>query len=72
MRFDGNIIITDPCYIIKEDTREKTPCPNRNDYFSHKNIFEYPDAKKIEGFEEYNEDFLYISELYKKRRKGLL
>ena len=34
VRFDGDIIITDPCYIINHDNDDKTPMPSWWDYLS--------------------------------------
>lgn len=41
MEFDGDIIITDPCYIIKP--MDKTKEPKGEDYFSYPNVTDYPD-----------------------------
>lgn len=41
VEFDGDIIITDPCYIIKE--RDESTRPKWNDFHQYKSIYEYPD-----------------------------
>ena len=45
MRFKGDIIITDPCYICKEK-QEVGEYPVSNDYFSYSSKKDYPDYKK--------------------------
>lgn len=45
MRFKGDIIITDPCYICKEK-QEVGEYPVSEDYFSYSNKKDYPDYKK--------------------------
>ena len=53
MRFDGDIIITDPCYIMNKDTKpDYSTSPNWWDYFSKANESEYDDAR-IPTFEEF-------------------
>lgn len=70
MKFKGDIIITDPCYIIKEN-KQIGEYPNRKDFFKFENEYEYPDAKLIDGIDiEFIkemgglEEELYISEMY--------
>ena len=41
VEFNGDIIITDPCYIIKE--RDESTRPKWDDFHPHKSIYEYPD-----------------------------
>lgn len=41
VEFDGDIIITDPCYIIKK--RDESTRPKWNDFHQYKSIYEYPD-----------------------------
>lgn len=47
MRFKGDIIITDPCYICKEkeDVRKY---PKAKDYFSYDKKENYPDYRKMD------------------------
>lgn len=47
MRFKGNIIITDPCYICKEK-KEVGEYPKAKDYFSHSREKYYPDYRKMD------------------------
>lgn len=44
IRFDGDIIITDPCYIINDDNTVHDPCPHWSDYVTHpsSNKFFFP------------------------------
>lgn len=44
VRFDGDIIITDPCYIINHDNDDHTPPPHWSDYVTHPapNKFAFP------------------------------
>lgn len=35
IRFDGDIIITDPCYIINYDNEDNVPYPHWSDYVTH-------------------------------------
>lgn len=51
MKFKGDIIITDPCYIIKE-SNNKNSFPDRKDYFRYDSIKKYPDSKMSEKFSE--------------------
>ena len=46
MRFKGDIIITDPCYICKEK-KEVGEYPKAKDYFSHSREKYYPDYRKM-------------------------
>ena len=46
MRFKGDIIITDPCYICKEK-EEVGRYPKAKNYFSHSREKDYPDYRKI-------------------------
>lgn len=41
VKFEGNIIITDPCYIMKE--RDESNRPNRSDFVRYNNVEDYPD-----------------------------
>lgn len=43
MEFDGDIIITDPCYICKEKEEIGT-YPNPKDFMSYENVKDYPDS----------------------------
>lgn len=47
MRFKGDIIITDPCYICKEK-KEVGKYPKRKDYFSYGKKEDYPDYRKMD------------------------
>lgn len=44
VEFDGDIIITDPCYIIKE--QDESDKPQWSDYHLFSSIYEYPDYDK--------------------------
>lgn len=46
MRFKGDIIITDPCYICKEK-EEVGRYPKAKNYFSHSRKKDYPDYRKM-------------------------
>lgn len=46
MRFKGDIIITDPCYICKEK-EEVGRHPKAKNYFSHSREKDYPDYRKM-------------------------
>ena len=55
MEFDGDIIITDPCYIIKNP--DKSTKPKREDYISYSSMKDYPDYdKEKEESEKYFEE----------------
>ena len=47
MRFKGDIIITDPCYICKEK-KEVGEYPKVKDYFSYDEKDDYPDYRKMD------------------------
>lgn len=47
MRFKGDIIITDPCYICKEK-EEVGEYPDSKDYFSYSSEKRYPDYRKMD------------------------
>lgn len=81
MRFKGDIIITDPCYICKEK-EEVGKYPRAKDYFSHSKKKDYPDYRKmsdeeIKALEEdtgFPEEFLlgewiHKSEQYEEENK---
>ena len=59
MYFKGDIIITDPCYIIKEEYKDAPPYPDIKDYIGV--------PLKIEALDEENEDNIlaYINSLKK-------
>ena len=75
MRFDGDIIITDPCYIMNEDTKpDYSTSPKLLDFFSKAGCH-YPEARdyedaRIPTFEEFckmerfpnDEDSFYTAE----------
>lgn len=44
MQFDGDIIITDPCYITKE--QDDADEPKWSDYYAYTSIYDYPDYNK--------------------------
>ena len=46
IEFDGDIIITDPYYIIKE-TKEIGTYPKRDDFFSYEDESDYPDYRRL-------------------------
>lgn len=58
MRFKGDIIITDPCYIIKKSSREKEPYPSREDYYSYEKISDYPDSKVLDSYKHMSKEHL--------------
>lgn len=47
MRFKGDIIITDPCYICKEK-KEAGEYPKFKDYFSYSSMEDYPDYRRMD------------------------
>ncbi len=49
MRFKGDIIITDPCYICKEK-EEIGEYPKVKDYFSYDEKDDYPDYRKMDEY----------------------
>lgn len=68
MKFKGTIIITDPCYIIRDINKvlpKNLKCPKWEDYMSYKDASKYPDYKPLtwEEFKsKYNTE--YVSEKY--------
>lgn len=50
MRFKGDIIITDPCYICKK-REEVGEYPIRKDYFFYDEKDDYPDYRKMDEYE---------------------
>jgi len=75
--FEGDILITDPCYICKE-TVATGEYPSRNDYFSYKEEEDYPDYKKVplESLDELERRLVEIelsdgckSEMYQKEHE---
>jgi len=57
VRFDGNIIITDPCYLVRDrDTSNK---PAWDEYMSYKSVYDYPDynEKKSALFDKENKKY---------------
>lgn len=46
VEFDGDIIITDPCYICKE-AEEVGDYPFRSDFASYENVKDYPDCRLL-------------------------
>lgn len=46
IRFDGDIIITDPCYIMKRNEADYSTCPSYWDFVSKKNISDYSDCRR--------------------------
>ena len=74
MKFKGTIIITDPCYICKENTKEKIgKQPDRDEYYTYgMNEKDYPDAiesilpeKEIPEAAKYVREKLGITTPYK-------
>lgn len=59
IEFDGDIIITDPCYIVKE--RDESDRPKWGDFHPYESIYEYPD---------YNEE-TKLSEMFRKNADAL-
>lgn len=47
MKFKGDIIITDPCYICKEK-KEVEEYPDFKDYFSYSSKEDYPDYRRMD------------------------
>lgn len=81
MRFKGDIIITDPCYICKEK-EEVREYPKVKDYFSYDKKENYPDYRKMDeneikaleedtGFPEefLLEEWIHKSEQYEEENK---
>lgn len=72
MRFKGNIIITDPCYICKEK-EEVGKRPKFKDYFSYDSEKDYPDYRKMSDEEikaveketEFLREYLLDEEIHK-------
>lgn len=57
-QFKGDILITDPCYICKKE--DESTRPKWEDYFTYKNMTEYPDYNGhyySEQFEKENEKY---------------
>lgn len=50
MRFKGDIIITDPCYICKRK-EELGEYPKEKDYFAYDEKCDYPDCRKMDEYE---------------------
>lgn len=46
MHFDGDIIITDPCYVAKKREQDFSTYPTRKDFFKFDNPSEYEDYNK--------------------------
>lgn len=61
--FEGDIIITDPCYIVID--RDETTAPKWEDFFSHKSMREYPDYNLDT---DYSEQFEQDSSRYHQAR----
>lgn len=68
MRFKGDIIITDPCYIIKDvDTSDK---PKWKDFHPYKSIYDYPDYnEETKDSKLFREDAKKLDEAYKEWRR---
>ena len=59
------IVITDPCYIMKD--RDETNRPKWDDYFSHKNMRDYPDYnKEKDTSKQFKKDHEKYDKAYKK------
>lgn len=59
------IVITDPCYIMKN--RDETNRPKWDDYFSHKNMRDYPDYnKEKDTSKQFKKDHEKYDKAYKK------
>lgn len=65
MYFHGDIIITDPCYFLKDERyRPDLKYPNREDFISFESISDYPDVeksdilKKFESLKDFDEEIL--------------
>lgn len=59
MKFNGDIIITDPCYIVKR--RDESTAPKWDDFFQYKTIYDYPDFNSKTRYSKmfFQEDDLY-------------
>lgn len=81
MKFKGDIIIADPCYICKKK-EEVEKFPRAKDYFSHSKKKDYPDYRKMSdeeikaleedtGFPEefLLEEWIHKSEQYEEENK---
>lgn len=59
--FNGDIVITDPCYIMKKQVRDYASAPRRDDFCTYDEIDEYPDyngfnsAQYVEEIKKYYE-----------------
>lgn len=47
MYFEGDIVITDPCYLVKK--RSDDGMPKWDDYMRYKSAYEYPDYDALQG-----------------------
>lgn len=70
MEFSGDIVITDPCYLMKKRESDGTdqPKPKEEDFFSYPEITDYPDCKElVPGIGIYNsEQYMEEREKYEK------
>lgn len=62
-KFKGDILITDPCYIIKKV--DKTYCPDIMNYFSYDDITKYPDYDGLCSKQMEEERLKYYKDLNK-------
>ena len=60
------LVITDPCYIMKEEKIDYSTCPNRRDYHKYESEKDYPDYVKRQGSKTYHEEEDKYDEAYKK------
>lgn len=63
MEFDGDIIITDPCYICKKKEEIGT-YPNPKDFMSYENVKDYPDSTILTDDKLLGIGCRYVSEQY--------
>lgn len=47
VEYDGDIIITDPCYLMLHNRKEDVPRPKYSDYISYEEEKDYPDCRAL-------------------------
>ena len=63
MHFDGDIVITDPCYVTKDTDSDMSTYPDRKNFFKFNDACDYPDYDKKK---RKSEDYLKDHEEYDK------
>lgn len=62
-KLKGDIIITDPCYFLKD--RDTSTAPKWEDYFKYSSMYDYPDYDGSES-KMYKEDYERYNQVYRK------